>query len=99
MRVDVSLKERVLAVIDGKPQKYLGPGRYRMVVAPWRKVEVKRLDTDALVADLRAEELALVPAPRPPWFRLRLYPRCQRPVRSGPRSLHPWRRRRLPAHR
>jgi len=33
-----------------------------MLVAPWRKAEVKRLDTDALVADLRAEELALVPA-------------------------------------
>jgi len=62
MRVDVSMKERVLVLIDGKPQKYLGPGRYRMLVAPWRKVEVKRLDTDALVADLRAEELALVPA-------------------------------------
>ena len=50
MRVDVSLKERVLVLIDGKPRKYLGPGRYRMLVAPWRKVEVKRLDTDALVA-------------------------------------------------
>jgi len=62
MRVDVSLRERVLVLIDGKPRKYLGPGRWRMLVAPWRKVEVKRLDTDALVADLRAEELALVPA-------------------------------------
>src|SRR5262249_9208632 len=36
--------------------------RYWLPVAPWRKLEVKRLDTDALVADLRAEELALVPA-------------------------------------
>ena len=62
MRVDVSLNERVLVLIDGKPQKYLGPGRYRMLVAPWRKAEVKRVNTDALVAYLRAEELALVPA-------------------------------------
>lgn len=61
MRVDVKLNERALVYLDGKPQKYLGPGRYRTLVAPWRKVEVKRLDTDALVADLRAEELALVP--------------------------------------
>ena len=50
MRIDVCLWERVLVLIDGKPQKYLGPGRYRMLVAPWRKVEVKRLDTDAMVA-------------------------------------------------
>jgi hypothetical protein len=28
---------------------------------PWRKLEVKRLNTDGLVADLRPEELALVP--------------------------------------
>ena len=46
MRVDVSMKERVLVLIDGKPQKYLGPGRYRMLVAPWRKVEVKPLRKD-----------------------------------------------------
>src|SRR5882672_8618078 len=39
-----------------------GSGPIPDAVAPWRKVEVKRLDTDALVADLRAEELALVPA-------------------------------------
>ena len=62
MRVDVKLNERVLVLIDGKPARYLGPGRHRMLIAPWRKVEVKRLDTDTLVADLRPEELALVPA-------------------------------------
>jgi len=55
MRVDVSLKERVLVLVDGQPEKYLRPGRYRLWIAPWRKVEVKRLDTDALVADLRPE--------------------------------------------
>ena len=62
MRIDVSLNERVLVLIDGEPRNYLGPGRHRMLVAPWRKVEVKRLNIDALVADLRAEELLLVPA-------------------------------------
>src|SRR5262249_17817819 len=62
MRVDVSLKERVIVLVDGKPEKYLASGRHRLWIAPWRKVEVKRLDTDAQVADLRPEELALVPA-------------------------------------
>jgi len=63
MRVDVSMKERVLVLIDGKPQKYLGPGRYRMLIVPWRKVEVKRLDTDALVATCARRSW--------PWFRRR----------------------------
>ncbi|HUJ28473.1 MAG TPA: slipin family protein [Myxococcales bacterium] len=62
MKVDVSLNERVLVYVDGQPRQYLVPGRYRLWIAPWRKVEVKRLDTDKLVADLRAEDLALIPA-------------------------------------
>ncbi|MFL5365209.1 MAG: slipin family protein [Myxococcales bacterium] len=62
MRIDVALNERVLILVNGEPYRYLGPGRHRELFAPWRKVEVKRLNTDALVADLRAEELALVPA-------------------------------------
>jgi hypothetical protein len=33
MRVDVSLKERVLVLVDGKPQKYLGSGRCRLWIA------------------------------------------------------------------
>jgi len=48
-------------LVDGQPRKYLGPGRHRMLVAPWSKVEVKRLNTDLLTADLRPEEMALVP--------------------------------------
>ena len=62
MRVDVSLNERVLVLVNGEPEAWLGPGRHWLWIAPWRKVELKRLDTDALVADLRPEELALVPA-------------------------------------
>jgi regulator of protease activity HflC (stomatin/prohibitin superfamily) len=61
MRVDVSLNERMLVLVNGRPEKYLGPGRHRMVIAPWRKVELKLLNTDALVANLRPEEMALVP--------------------------------------
>lgn len=62
MRVDVAMNERAIVLVDGKPERYLRPGRHRVLIAPWRKVEVKRLALDALVADLRAEELALVPA-------------------------------------
>jgi SPFH domain / Band 7 family len=62
MRVEVGLNERVLVMEDRKPVRYLGPGVHRGVGLTLRKVELKRLDTDALTADLRAEELALVPA-------------------------------------
>jgi regulator of protease activity HflC (stomatin/prohibitin superfamily) len=62
MKIDVALNERVLVAVNGQPVRYLGAGRHRVWIAPWRKVEVKRLDTDALLANLRAEELALVPA-------------------------------------
>jgi regulator of protease activity HflC (stomatin/prohibitin superfamily) len=62
MRVDVQLNERVLVMKNGKPEQYLGPGRHPIYAAPWNKLELKRLNTDALIADLRPEELALVPA-------------------------------------
>jgi regulator of protease activity HflC (stomatin/prohibitin superfamily) len=62
MRVDVSLDERMLVLINGEPSRYLGPGRHRVYVAPWKHLELKRFDTDVLVANLRPEELALVPA-------------------------------------
>lgn len=61
MKIDVALHERVLVSIDSKPSLYLGPGRHTVRVAPWREVAVKRLGTDALTVELRAEELALVP--------------------------------------
>jgi regulator of protease activity HflC (stomatin/prohibitin superfamily) len=61
MRIDVSLKERVLVYVNGTPERYLGPGRHRVRV-PFRSQEqLERLDSDALMADLRAEALALVP--------------------------------------
>ncbi len=62
MRIDIPLKERVLIYVDGKPVRYLGPGRHRLRVPFWHEAEAERFDTDALIADLRAEALALVPA-------------------------------------
>jgi hypothetical protein len=62
MRIDVALNERVLVNIDGKPARYLGPGRHRVFAAPWSQIGLKRLNTDGLIVDLRAEELLLVPA-------------------------------------
>jgi regulator of protease activity HflC (stomatin/prohibitin superfamily) len=61
MQIDVALNERVLVSIDGAPARYLGPGRHNVFVAPWKQLTQKRLNTDGLTADLRAEELALVP--------------------------------------
>ena len=61
MKIDVALNERVLVNINGKPARYLGPGRHGVFVAPWDQVSQKRLNIDALTVDLRAEELALVP--------------------------------------
>ena len=62
MRLDVSMRERVLVVVDGKPKQYLGPGRHRVWVSPLAKVLIERVDTDQLVADSLVEALPLVPA-------------------------------------
>jgi regulator of protease activity HflC (stomatin/prohibitin superfamily) len=61
MRVMVGLAERAVVLVDGRPVRYLQPGRARVTVAPWRLVEVRRLNTDALLAELRPAELSLVP--------------------------------------
>ena len=61
MRIDVNLTERALVLVDQLPVRYLGPGRHRVSAAPWRALEVRRYDTDRLLAELRPEELALVP--------------------------------------
>lgn len=60
MRIHVSLSERVIVHINRRPARYLGPGVHT-VWAPLSSVEVLHLGTDALTADLRPEELALVP--------------------------------------
>ena len=61
MRINVNLNERALVLVDQLPVRYLGPGRHRIWVAPWRQVEVRTHDTERLLAELRPEELALVP--------------------------------------
>ncbi len=61
MRVNVAKEERAIVVVDDKPEMYLYPGRYRLWIAPWRNVELKRFAFGALAARLRPEELALVP--------------------------------------
>jgi regulator of protease activity HflC (stomatin/prohibitin superfamily) len=62
MRVDVNINERVLVMVDGQPRAYLGPGRHRRFYGPLAKVELKWLDTNQIVAELRPELLARVPA-------------------------------------
>lgn len=60
MRIQVALNERVFVHLNGRPERYLTPGRHS-VFAPFTKVELIRCNTDLLVADLRPEQLALVP--------------------------------------
>ena len=61
MRIDVALNQRALVLVDQIPARYLGPGRHRIRVAPWRALEVRLYETERLLAELRPEELALVP--------------------------------------
>ncbi|MCB9653520.1 MAG: slipin family protein [Deltaproteobacteria bacterium] len=61
MRIQVALNERCFVHVNGKPVRYLGPGRH-WIFRPFAKVEVIRENTDALVACLRPELQELVPA-------------------------------------
>ena len=61
MRVVVEHNERVFIHINAKPEHYLGPGLHHVTVG-FREVELNRYRTDAIVADLTYEQLALVPA-------------------------------------
>ena len=61
MRINVALNERVFVHLNGKPARYLGPGRHR-VFAPFKQIELVRKNTDELVTELRPEQLDLVPA-------------------------------------
>ncbi|MBS2022186.1 MAG: slipin family protein [Deltaproteobacteria bacterium] len=62
MQVHLKLTERAIVLIDNLPVKYLKPGRHTIWNTFLRKVEVKRYDTTQLKADLRGEELSLVPS-------------------------------------
>lgn len=60
MIIDIAAHERGILIAGGAPVRYLRPGRH-FVFQPFRTVELRRLKTDALVVELDAEELALVP--------------------------------------
>jgi len=61
-RVDVALDERAFVHVDGRPVRYLAPGRHRIAAGWFRSVEVVRVPTRQLTASLQEEQLALVPA-------------------------------------
>ena len=60
MFIDVPIGERALVALNGKPARYLGPGR-ALVLALFRKVTVTRLAAGQLFTELDAAQLALVP--------------------------------------
>jgi regulator of protease activity HflC (stomatin/prohibitin superfamily) len=61
MLIDVQTHERAFLLEDGRPVKYLGPGLHR-VWALFTRLSVEKLSTHALLAELDAARLALVPA-------------------------------------
>jgi SPFH domain / Band 7 family len=61
MKIDIDTRDRAILMKNGKPAKYLEPGRHR-TFAPFAKVEVLVLDASKPFVDLTAEQLALVPA-------------------------------------
>ncbi|MBI2373981.1 MAG: slipin family protein [Deltaproteobacteria bacterium] len=60
MWIDVKNDERAFVHVNGRPTRYLVSGRY-FVFEPFARVEVVRYSLKSYVADLAAEELALVP--------------------------------------
>ncbi len=61
MKIQVAVHERVFVLIDGVPSRYLVPGQHS-VYAWFKNIEIERVDTRSLRADLDASRLALVPA-------------------------------------
>lgn len=61
-RIDVALDERVIVLLDERPARWLRPGRHRIVVRPFRKLALVRLQAGMLVTKLPAELAAFVPA-------------------------------------
>ncbi len=56
--VHLTLNERAVLVRDGRAERTLGPGRYTL----WKRYEVVRFDTDALVFTAPATVLAALPS-------------------------------------
>jgi len=61
VKIDVGLRERAFVMVNGRAERYLGPGRH-WVFRPFSRVEVERVGAACLLADLDAEQLALVPS-------------------------------------
>jgi len=61
MKIQVAVHERVFVIADGVPVRYLSPGRHS-VHAWFKTVELERVDTRSLRAELDASRMALVPA-------------------------------------
>jgi regulator of protease activity HflC (stomatin/prohibitin superfamily) len=59
--IDLALHERGILLEDGVAVRALGPGRH-VVWALWRKIEVVRYDTRALVVDMPGEHARLIDA-------------------------------------
>lgn len=60
MRVDITTTERGFLLLDGKPARYLAPGRHRFF-RPFRGARVERFSVAPLLAELDETRLALVP--------------------------------------
>jgi regulator of protease activity HflC (stomatin/prohibitin superfamily) len=60
VKIDVGLRERAFVMVNGRAERYLGPGRH-WVFRPFSRVQVERVSAACLLADLDAEQLALVP--------------------------------------
>ncbi len=61
MRIDISTNHRAFVYVNKQPEIFLGPGRH-WVWRPLSQIDVRRVGTDKLLADLTPEEFALVPA-------------------------------------
>jgi regulator of protease activity HflC (stomatin/prohibitin superfamily) len=61
MIIDVKTNERALLHVNGRPTRYVGPGRY-WSLRPFSRVEVVRFPVDGVVADVRPEQAPLFPA-------------------------------------
>lgn len=60
MKIDVGLRERAFVLVNGRAQRYLGPGRH-WEWRPFARVQVEKVNATQLLADLDAEQVALVP--------------------------------------
>jgi len=61
MMIHVAVHERAVLHTDGRPTRWLTPGRYT-VFNPFHTYAVVRFNTDTIVAEMRPEQAALAPS-------------------------------------